>query len=113
MEWKFPPALIIDVQLDEELQTKVQAKEQQSRTQRKRNWISRPLLLREKPTKQKRKRIRRLQLQMQRLKLKRTGLRLHLLQTNLLKWQKLKPGRNIARVTVQGADTVVTDSTEK
>ena len=99
-----------DVRLDKELQAKVQAERAGETGRRKgRNWISRPLLHRARRTKPKRKRIKAVTITNAQAEAEANRIVSDSITDNLIKMKEAEAREKHGWVTVQGADTVVTE----
>ena len=106
-------ALIIDVQLDEELQTKVQAKEQAKQDAEKAELDKQTAIAQGEADKAKAEADKAVTITNAEAEAEANRIKAASITDELIKMTEAEARKEHGWVTVQGADTVVTDSTEK
>ena len=106
-------ALIIDVQLDEELQTKVQAKEQAKQDAEKAELDKHTAIAQGEADKAKAEADKAVTITNAEAEAEANRIKAASITDELIKMTEAEARKEHGWVTVQGADTVVTDSTEK
>ena len=106
-------ALIIDVQLDEELQTKVQAKEQAKQDAEKAELDKQTTIAQGEADKAKAEADKAVTITNAEAEAEANRIKAASITDELIKMTEAEARKEHGWVTVQGADTVVTDSTEK